>query len=422
MTRSTPLTSARPLGRSLTDLREHNLAQVLDALVAQPVSTREAIEHHTGLRASSLTKLAEELQARQLVIEMEPVQLAQRGRPTKPLALSQERWLLMGLVLDRHEVWATISFLDLELAAERRFAIDPECAPEHYLAQLAHIVSWAADYAAAGGRQVIAIELAIPGAVNHETGRVTRATMNSWHDLEVGAALRSYAATAGPGIHPEAALSADRDTNYSMLAQLHEHSDWATGPTQHPVAYFGGRYALSGGVYDHSVFRGTAGLAGEFGQLVVDPQGELCWCGRTGCLETKIGLARLHQRLFGGSVPASELSRRGPDMLADLITARDRRDKQTLEVLKEAGHWLSIGVEAITAVINPGRVILDGYLALLGEPVFASMTGRLDSLVSVPPIKMLKYELADGHASRVQEGLQIAALRAVATRPALASG
>jgi len=72
---------------------------------------------------------------------------------------------------------------------------------------------------------------------------------------------------------------------------------------------------------DGHVYRGAHGSAGELGHIVVEPHGELCDCGLTGCLETLIGDNALARRdLFDWA--GQQLG----DTLASLVHVFDPED------------------------------------------------------------------------------------------------
>src|SRR4029077_12492876 len=71
-----------------------------------------------------------------------------------------------------------------------------------------------------------------------------------------------------------------------------------------------GRGLGLGIVIDRSVYRGAVGGAGEFGHIVVEPDGPECECGRFGCLEALVGehaLVRRVSALHGRDVSWEEL-------------------------------------------------------------------------------------------------------------------
>ncbi len=118
------------------------------------------------------------------------------------------------------------------------------------------------------------------------------------------------AASRAPGLEAsrvrQVLVGADRETNYSLLTHVYRGKRRVSGRS---LAYIGGRNALSGGLYRRSAIEhGASGLAGEFGHLMIDPQGAKCWSGREGCVETRVGLAHLYSVCMGS--PETESFRR----------------------------------------------------------------------------------------------------------------
>ena len=411
-----------PRHGSLSDLREQNLARVMQTFLSCRPMTREQIERSTGLGPSSLTKLVEDLKSRSLISEDKAIQNSKRGRPIRPLKLSTERWMLLGAILDRQVIQGVVSFLDLGVIERKDFPVPIDAGLDRYLDQLKCMIEWAVSAARKRGMDLLAVELASPGATNRSTGEVIRALPNNWEHLQLAQIVKGFLAKHLTGVHHAVAVSIDRIANYSMTGRLNSMLPFSAPRSgTSPIVYFGGRSALSGGLYDGSVMYGVSGLAGEYGHLIVDPAGISCWCGRAGCLETKIGLPSLHAQRFGGSTPIERLSSDGPRLLQDLVAARDGQDEELLAILVAAGHWLAIAMDAIASVVNPGHVVVDGYLAQLGDPLISTTIEHINKVRSFPAINGVDIIVTDGDPSWILKGTLVAALLTVATFPSLAA-
>ncbi len=118
----------------------------------------------------------------------------------------------------------------------------------------------------------------------------------------------------------------------------------------------------AGLILDGKLYRGADGGAGEFGHMVVKPSGNICGCGRYGCLETiasgsAIAQDAYRQGLFPahvkglGSKEVGELARQG-NLLAQAI-------------LDNALEYLATGVANLVNIFNPQSIVLGGG-AMLG--------------------------------------------------------
>jgi fructokinase len=124
---------------------------------------------------------------------------------------------------------------------------------------------------------------------------------------------------------------------------------------------------VGGGIVLHGqAIHGCQGIAGEWGHNVVDGSGELCYCGRRGCVETFLSgpaLEAYYARLAGQRRPLAEIvarHRQGNDPHADAATQR---------LLTYFGRSLA----QVINILDPDLVVLGGGVSnvdlLYGEGV-----------------------------------------------------
>lgn len=139
------------------------------------------------------------------------------------------------------------------------------------------------------------------------------------------------------------------------------------------------------------------GFGGEFGHVVVAAEGRRCPCGSVGCLEayasgTAIGL-RAHEVLMSGAGPPSVLDAGKEFDENDVTRAAAQGDPLAQEVVREAGHWLGVGLASLVNALDPELVVVGGGVTdavgdLLLPEAAAAMTGRVigGALRSAPRI------------------------------------
>ena len=135
-----------------------------------------------------------------------------------------------------------------------------------------------------------------------------------------------------------------------------------------------------GAIVDGRLLRGEHGFAGEFGHMMIDPDGPECPCGRRGCWERYAsgqGLRLLAQRAAAAGKLGRVLDEVDGDV--DAVTgeaieaaARDG-DAEAQAVLEDFADWLGIGLSNLTNAFDPAAFVLGGGLAstedVLGEPI-----------------------------------------------------
>jgi glucokinase len=136
---------------------------------------------------------------------------------------------------------------------------------------------------------------------------------------------------------------------------------------------------IGGGVVlDGAVRRGAHGFGGEFGHMIIDPDGPACACGRRGCWEALASGSALGQlardHVAGGIAPAI-LAAAGGDVDGvtgeHAVAAAADGDAAALRVLEAYGDKVGMGVAALVAALDPSLVVMGGGVVDAGELVMA---------------------------------------------------
>jgi glucokinase len=115
---------------------------------------------------------------------------------------------------------------------------------------------------------------------------------------------------------------------------------------------------------------GAHGFTGEFGHMVVDPNGPPCVCGRRGCWErfaSGSGLAQLARvAAVGGRLRRVVAVAGGEPALVrgEHVQAAAREgDEGALAVVDEFARWVALGLVNLTNALDPAMFVLGGGLA-----------------------------------------------------------
>ena len=120
----------------------------------------------------------------------------------------------------------------------------------------------------------------------------------------------------------------------------------------------------AGIILDQKLFRGASFTAGEVGHTTVDPDGPPCTCGNNGCLQTLVSgpavAARAREQIQAGRSSVLE----GKDITGEAIYhAALEGDALALDILRQTGRYLGIGLANLINTLNPERVIVGGGVA-----------------------------------------------------------
>lgn len=128
---------------------------------------------------------------------------------------------------------------------------------------------------------------------------------------------------------------------------------------------------IGGGlVANNQLQRGLNGFAGEFGHMVVHPDGPRCPCGRRGCWEryaSGSGLAMLAREAATGRRLSHVVELAGGDPQSvrgeHVQDAARAGDAEALAVIDDFARWVALGLSNLTNALDPEMFVLGGGLA-----------------------------------------------------------
>lgn len=127
------------------------------------------------------------------------------------------------------------------------------------------------------------------------------------------------------------------------------------------------------------VFRGKDGCAGDIGHIQVDPNGPVCACGNTGCLEAVFGGAALARdataaaRAGRSPVLAERLAAAGALSAYDVGQAAAAGDPTAIGLIRAGGTALGTVLAGLVSFANPSMIVIGGGLAGLGHRLLAEV-------------------------------------------------
>jgi len=123
-------------------------------------------------------------------------------------------------------------------------------------------------------------------------------------------------------------------------------------------------------IMDGKLQTGMTGFAGEIGHIPFVKEGELCHCGKRGCLETVasgIALARMAKEgIKSGQISLlnalseEEIEQIEPQIVID---AANKGDQYAINILSHIGENLGKAVATLIQLFNPELIILGGKIA-----------------------------------------------------------
>jgi glucokinase len=285
----------------------------------------------------------------------------------------------------------------------RRLATDRD--PDRHLAAVASVIG-----ELAAGARVAAIGVAAPGPLDPARGVILHSPNLGWRDHLFGPAL---AALVG------APVGLEDDANAGALGE----ALLGAGAGRDPVVYLTLSTGVGAGVVvGGQIVRGAHDAAGEVGHLAVDPAGPRCGCGSRGHVEAFVGGAGLARRAAAAwpSGTLADGSAAPRDAAAILHLAR-AGDPTATRLANDATDALARAIAALSAVLDPGAIVVGGSLGLGQRALVRRAATRARRLVIAEAgASPLVVPAAHGERSPLVGAAILAALLAAPGVPAAA--
>jgi predicted NBD/HSP70 family sugar kinase len=242
-----------------------------------------------------------------------------------------------GVVLAGADTTGTVCRLRIPTEAEQGY--------EHIVEQVVRMVGMLEE---AAGQPAPAIGIGTPGAVAPSTGLMKNCNTTSLNGRPLPQDLKS-------ALKRDAIVANDANCFALAEAQL--------GAARGAEVVFGvimGTGVGGGIVVNGKVLNGKQGIAGEWGHNLLEENGEPCYCGKRGCVETVLAgpwLEKYYARNSGNTL-------RLPAILAAARKGDDVFATQTLERLVQK---FGEGISVIVNILDPDVIVLGGGVGNVEE-------------------------------------------------------
>ncbi|HQX17605.1 MAG TPA: ROK family transcriptional regulator [Anaerolineales bacterium] len=202
-------------------------------------------------------------------------------------------------------------------------------------------------------KPLVGIGVGTPGLINTREGIVLSAVNLEWENLPLGSLLQKKYKI------PVLVLNDSQATAIGEYVYGNKHK-----PDENLIVV-NVKYGIGAGILvNGQLFQGDGGGAGEIGHVVVQENGELCRCGKHGCLETISSARAVMQHLKVDSL----------DAVHSAFEAGGTKAKESIE---RAARYLGISLANLIGTLNIQKIVLTGDMTRFGtswlETVNSSM-------------------------------------------------
>lgn len=277
------------------------------------------------------------------------------GRRPTLWTIDAQAGFMIGVDLEYPSASVVVTNLQLKILKYERSYVDAATTPNEILDMLFVMIDRVLTAAGADGGKLFGIGLGVPGLIDRRRGlsvQIERAPF--WTEVPVVSAFEE---------RYRCPVFLENDVTMMLLAEKYFNRN-LDGVTD--FVYVGLRTGLGAGLFlNGKPSTGEDGNAGFIGHITVDPQGPVCRCGNTGCLELYSGEPAILESI-DRNVPMTERHRTRLHM-GDLPELADSFPEQTGAVFHDVASYLAIGIVSFVNLLDLSTVILGGNIVYAGN-------------------------------------------------------
>ncbi len=350
-----------PVSRDL--MRAINQFNVLNTIRTAGSISRTKLSEITGQSRSSVTNITARLIAENLIYEKETRDSALRGRRRVLLALNADAAYVVGIKLSAFRVSCAVTDMQADI---RSSIVMPVRTSERSAGFVADLIEEGIRHCVNDARlkmgQIAGIGIGVPGFVDRNNG------FCHWTPL-----YRKGERPLRDLVEKRLGIPTTLENDANAVTMAHQWFGDGMGEQNFVVITIEDGVGM-GAVVNGQLYRGASGFGSEFGHVVVVPGGNLCRCGKRGCLEAYVSD-------FSILAAAREICAdirwecppRGELTLDDVMAVARRGQPEMVRIFSRAGRLLGQGVAGIIQILNPSKIILSGQGVRAGDLMFAPM-------------------------------------------------
>jgi N-acetylglucosamine repressor len=315
----------------------HNRNLILRTIFAQNLVSRAELARVTNLTRTTVSDIVNVLIGEGLVEEVGMGESIGGKTPILLSVVADSRYLI-GLNLAQDKFIGAI----VNLCGEIKEIVEVPVPDGNGQKALAFVYKIIDQLLKKKSRPIVGIGVGTPGLVNTREGVVVNAVNLDWRDLPLGQLLEKKYRL------PVSVL------NDSQAAAIGEFVYGADRGGAENLVVLNMKHGIGAGILINGrLFQGDGGGAGEIGHVMVKQDGELCRCGKRGCLESVSSARAVLNQLNLSSLDAAQHA----------FTAGE---PNTVKVVSDAAHYLGLSLANLIGTLNIQKIVLTGDMPRFG--------------------------------------------------------
>lgn len=345
------------LGGNMTTVKLQNRALILNVLKNKGAVSRLDISYMVNLTPAAITIIVNEMLKEGIVREVGQLEEYNKrsGRKKMLIDVNYDLKYVIGINIESDIINIGISNLKGDIKTSKRITTDKELKPEDLLENIASEcmkILWSENILK---ENILGAGVGIIGPVDKVNG-ISLKAYGLWKDKVPVKKI----------LEKEMGIKVTIDNNVRNLA-LGEMDYHVNDEIKSMLFVKYGPGIGSALILDNEIYVGSRDEAGEIGHTIVESKGEVCRCGKRGCLETiasKSSILNKVKSIYGKEktpklfiLTEGNLDKVNLECINQAIL---EGDIETKKILDTAIYYLALSIGNTINIIDPFNVVLYG--------------------------------------------------------------
>ena len=316
-----------------------------------PIRRTDLIEK-TKIKKTTLTRMIDELLNNKFIKESGYGE-SSVGRPPILYDVESECNYIIGVHVSRMKTNIVLLDLRFNQIDQESFVMTSIHTPEFVIMKLESIINGFMENHNFNEKELMGIGLAIIGPLNQKEGVILSPNslqMANWENVRIVEMIRNKFPVK---------ILLEKSPNAAVVAEYH-----ALGSVHKNILYcISGGWGMDCGVLiDGTILQDHCAGGNGYGHMIIDIEGEVCSCGKRGCIVAYTSFKGILQVLkkenaLVGSMKEEIFQEASYNEMMEYFM---QGDQVTEDVIIRSSRYLGIGLSNLVNLFNPELVILNG--------------------------------------------------------------
>lgn len=330
-------------------VKKGNKSLVLQTIQEYTPISRADIANKTGLNKGTVSSQVSELLAEDLILESGPG-VSSGGRRPVMLLFNHLAGYSIGVDIGVNYILGILTDLQGNITNEKITHFN-DLSYEEIQIQLNMIIDSLLLSMPPSSYGLVGIGVGVPGTVSTE-GEILLAPNLNWRNKDLKGFLEEKY---------NVPVLIENEAN----AGAYGEKKFGAGQSSDNLIYISVGIGIGVGlILNGELYKGHNGFSGELGHMTIEVDGPLCRCGNQGCWELYASEKALVNSAAEKEIRPAEGQKLSLEMLNELA---EGGDPVAINIFREIGNYLGIGINNIINIFNPEQIIVGNRLASSGN-------------------------------------------------------